>query len=122
MKKIISKLKEKGEKILARELTKVISATFKIKKIDIRKNEETPKECTKIYIFPRETLIENLQARSMRPHSLYRKQVIPVVLKKMNLPADTKVKWSQFAGCKCGCSPGFIVLDSAGKTVYVDIA
>ena len=28
---------------------------------------------------------------------------------QLGIAPDTKVRWSQYAGCSCPCSPGFIV-------------
>jgi hypothetical protein len=92
-------------------------------KIDIRAN--TYKEfhkATRVYIWPKgETLLDNLENRRSRPYTEYRKQVMPKVLAAMGLPSYTKIKWSQYAGCSCPCSPGFIVEGVRGKTVYVDV-
>jgi hypothetical protein len=77
---------------------------------------------SRVYIFPQgESLLDNLQNRKSRPYNEYRKQVMPAVIKALGLPAGTKVKWSQYAGCSCPCSPGFIVEGVVGKTVYVDV-
>ena len=85
------------------------------------KNMHTPK--TRIYIFQKdETIIENLQKRTVRPYTSYKKEVIPEILKSLNLPAETKVKWSQKAGCSCNCSPGFIVEGDYSKDVFVTIS
>lgn len=43
------------------------------------------------------------------PHRDYREHVLPKAFEMLGLPADTKAKWSQKAGCSCGCSPGFIL-------------
>lgn len=85
------------------------------------KNMHTPK--TRIYIFQKdETIIENLQNRTVRPYTTYKKEVIPEILQSLNLPAETKVKWSQKAGCACGCSPAFIVEGDYSKDVFVTIS
>lgn len=63
----------------------------------------------RLYIDHDETLWENFFNRRARPVTEYRKHVVPAALKYLCLPADTKVRWSQNAGCACGCSPGFIV-------------
>lgn len=93
-------------------------------KIDVRDTVDRKArwKASRVYIFPQgETLLDNLQNRRSRPYNEYRKQVMPAVLKALGLPAGTKVKWSQYAGCSCPCSPGFIVEDVVGKTVYVDV-
>jgi len=35
--------------------------------------------------------------------------LIPHVLRRLGKPSDLPVSWSQYAGCTCPCSPGFIV-------------
>lgn len=79
---------------------------------------------TRVYVWTEgETIIENLQNRRQRPHTIYKKELIPVVLWRMGLPADTKVRWSQKAGCGCGCSPGFIIDgDWGGKSVHLKVS
>ena len=77
---------------------------------------------TRIYVFPKgETIMQNLMNRKQREHTVYKKEVIPAVLEKMGLPADTKVRWSQYAGCSCPCSPGFIVDGDSRRDVHVTI-
>jgi hypothetical protein len=58
-----------------------------------------------------ETLAENLVNRRDRPRDFYRKYVLPKVIQQLNLREGTKARWSQYAGCSCPCSPGFILSD-----------
>lgn len=77
---------------------------------------------TRIYVWPRgESIMENLMNRKQREHTVYKKEVIPGVLEAMGLPADTKVRWSQYAGCSCPCSPGFIVDGDSRRDVHVTV-
>ena len=67
----------------------------------------------RLHIWPQnESILQNLVNRTSRPHKLYR-EILPEIFKKAGLPASTRASWSQKAGCRCGCSPGF-VLDSYG--------
>jgi hypothetical protein len=94
-------------------------------KIDVRDVADHKRRWkpSRVYIFPQgETLLDNLQNRRSRPYNEYRKQVMPAVIRALGLPAGTRVKWSQYAGCSCPCSPGFVVDSVLGKTVYVDVA
>lgn len=81
-------------------------------------------ERSKIFIFPEgETILQNLANRRQRPSTTYKKEVIPAILAQAGLPADTKVTWSQKAGCSCGCSPGFILPDNCwGYKVFVTVS
>jgi hypothetical protein len=73
----------------------------------------------RVYVWPSETVLEQLLNRRARPVSEYRKNILPEVLKYLNLPADTKVRWSQNAGCQCGCSPGFILNTTSRTDLHV---
>lgn len=77
---------------------------------------------TRIYFWPEESALENLENRRTRPYTTY-KEFIPGVLEKAQMGPfrffhDVTARWSQKAGCGCGCSPGFI-LD--GRLVPRDI-
>lgn len=77
---------------------------------------------TRIYVHPKgESVMENLFNRHTRPYTLYKKEVLPAVLERMGLPKETKVRWSQHAGCSCPCSPGFVCDSDFGRTVFVDV-
>ncbi len=75
-----------------------------------------------IYVHPKgESIFENLCFRHDRPHQVYR-QAIPAALEALELPPGIKVRWSQKAGCSCGCSPGFIVqVEGVHKDCWVTI-
>lgn len=81
---------------------------------------------SRVYVCPRgETVIDNIMKRRSRPINDYRSAArsalshIGVDLTKVEM------KWSQKAGCSCGCSPGFVVdgydprID--GQDVHVDV-
>lgn len=96
---------------------------FKITKVKVR-NADKPFDKLKIYIFTRgETILNNLENRRVRPYTLYKKEIIPQLIKQGVIKEGQKVRWSQNAGCSCGCSPGFIVdgEDAYGKEIFVDI-
>ena len=81
---------------------------------DHRRNKKT-----RVYFnIQDETILENLQRRRLRPIKLFR-ALLPEVYKKLGV--DSKARWSQYAGCSCPCSPGFILDDVYGKTVYVTV-
>ena len=66
----------------------------------------------RIYVHPKgETILENLFiGRHNRPYKMYRELILPTVLEELGWDTDTKLRWSQKAGCTmCPCSPGFIV-------------
>jgi len=103
----------------------VVTATRiqKVELLNVQKRDRTPPASwanrrdwrsheSKPRIYPSvrgETLWENLARRRTSPIREYRK-FIPAVLKELGLPPETKVRWSQKAGCSmCPCSPGFIV-------------
>ena len=76
---------------------------------------------SRMYLFPKgENILENLQNRRSRPYKAYR-EMLPEIFEQLKLPHDTKVSWSQLAGCRCGCSPGFIFKERHGFDVFVKI-
>jgi hypothetical protein len=46
--------------------------------------------------------------RWTNPVAMY-KQFLPAIFEALGLPSTTKARWSQKAGCSCGCSPAFIL-------------
>jgi hypothetical protein len=52
--------------------------------------------------------MEQFIYRHSRPVKLYR-ALLPEIFEALGLPANTKARWSQKAGCSCPCSPGFIL-------------
>ncbi len=64
----------------------------------------------RVYVWPEgESVLQNMQNRRERPYTVYKAEVLPKVLQMLGIPADTKLSWSQKAGCTmCPCSPGFV--------------
>jgi len=54
--------------------------------------------------------------------SLFR-SLLPAVKEVLGWPGDVKFGWSRKAGCRCGCSPGFVAKDSGvtGRVVWVRV-
>jgi len=80
---------------------------------------------SRLHIFQSgETILENLFNRHNRPFHLYKKAVIPAVLaefKAKGIVAEG-FSWSQYAGCSCGCSPGFrFTVRGTGHDVFVNV-
>ena len=65
---------------------------------------------TKIYVWPRgENVLQNLENRRSRPIKAFR-QAAKKALEGLGVDhSSLDIRWSQRAGCGCGCSPGFIV-------------
>jgi len=77
---------------------------------------------SRIYIFPtNESITDNLMNRHTRPSKLYRKEVLPKLFEQLQWDKNTTVKWSQYAGCSCPCSPGFIVDNVYGASISVEV-
>lgn len=63
----------------------------------------------RLYVYSKdETLIENLENRRRRPYTIYKK-LLPLILPFGLVHLGSPMRWSQNAGCSCGCSPGFIL-------------
>ena len=95
-----------------------------------QRKDEPYKNKNKLYIFPSETIWENLENRKSRPHTEWKKEVIPLVMDwlKKKMPnhyetlKDNKWGWRQNCGCSmCPCSPGFISDTDGNISIYVDI-
>ena len=67
-----------------------------------------------------ENVLENLQNRHSRPSQIY-KELFPQIEKELKLSNSMKASWSQKAGCGCGCSPGFIIMNAFEIGLYDDI-
>ena len=65
----------------------------------------------RIYVFPKgESILQNFfVGRHNRPYKMYRERILPTVFEELRWDPKIKVRWSQYAGCSCPCSPGFIV-------------
>lgn len=72
-----------------------------------------------------ESILENLENRRSRPYTEFKKLLAPI----FKMLGVAKARWSQKAGCSCGCSPGFILDrlvminpdDQAASDVFVTI-
>lgn len=78
---------------------------------------------TRVYVFiSGENVLENLENRFARPHLQYRNEIIPEVIKQIPELEGKKLVWSQKAGCRCGCSPAFIVQDMFRSDIFVNVS
>jgi len=95
-----------------------------------RKNEPY-KLNNKLYIWPTgETVGENLFNRRNRPHSIWKKEVIPAIMEKLSKKypevykhvAGEKWGWRQKCGCNmCSCSPGFVSKNIGQYYISVEV-
>ena len=69
--------------------------------------------------FKGETVMDNLQNRRFRPADQL-KFLLPEIFKHYNINPK-HAKWSQYAGCSCPCSPGFILYGGYGKNYAVTV-
>ena len=112
-----------------------IKTELKVKSIELRQKEGGEwGQADRIYFFvPDYSVMENLENRRHRPYNEFR-LLIPEVLKQATKKAkaskknadchwdeDTKARWSQKAGCSCGCSPGFVLDTHEGRDIFVDL-
>jgi hypothetical protein len=67
-----------------------------------------------------ENMLENFGNRVARPTDLY-KTFLPKVRQELGIPESTRFVWSQRAGCRCGCSPGFVCKELRGQDVWVTL-
>lgn len=77
-----------------------------------------PGKKMRVYLFPKkETGWDNFNNRRNRDRSLWRKITLQV-MEKMGY-TNIKMVFSQYAGCNCPCSPGFIVDNKNGKELFI---
>ena len=98
--------------------------------ITLRDNEGYSKNGYKVksrvYIFPKnESVLDQFINRRSRPLNVYR-DILRQGLSSIGIDLNNiSYKWSQKAGCPCGCSPGFIIdcfdKNIYKKDVYIDI-
>ena len=81
------------------------------------RQHEPFRHSNKMYIWTEgETVMENLIHRKSRPHTFYKKEIIPLIMKKLqeqfpeiySVVEKEKWGWRQKCGCSCPCSPGFV--------------
>lgn len=75
----------------------------------------------RVYVSPKgETVLENFAKRTERPITTYR-HAAKQALKELGI--EGQLRWSQKAGCSCGCSPGFVLsTDEDGRfDIFVEI-
>jgi len=111
---------------------------FKIKQLSAKqeyysqRKGEPYRDNNKAYIWVSgESVLDNLMQRYNRPHTFYKKEVLPAILKEVaekypEFRISTDVKnwgWRQKCGCStCGCSPGFIQTGASGTvTISADV-
>lgn len=106
---------------------------MKIKVVkEFNRKGEPKKDRNKIFIFPSgENVMENLQNRTQRPHTIWKKEIIPLVMEEIktthpeefNTINGSEWSWDQKCGCSmCPCSPGFYSKNKIGYiTIYVTI-
>lgn len=80
----------------------------------------------RVYFWPKgETIVQNLLERHARPYNEYRK-LMDEVIARAGLDEWRKLErasWSQYAGCSCPCSPGFVLEGEGmrGFDIHVDV-
>ena len=79
----------------------------------LRDYEKAPR----VYVLVKgEGVFDQLFNRRDRPNTLYRNAVMTPALQALGLSSDDcTLHWSQYAGCTCPCSPGFLVKAKKGK-------
>jgi predicted transcriptional regulator len=68
-----------------------------------------------------ESVLENLENRRNRPIKLWRAYAT-AALAELGY-TDIQLNWSQYAGCTCACSPGFVSSSASlrRKDIYVTV-
>jgi len=96
---------------------------LQIVKISKRRNKSRryPRPKSRIYCwFENDSVLDHLVRRRNMPTKLLR-QIIPSVFEKLDIDPKMSFRWSQKAGCKCGCSPGFILSDYSEYDIFLTV-
>ena len=79
------------------------------------------------FFLANETVLDDLINRHSRPYNEYRRLLVDYLTEQEVKLDLVTIKWSQKAGCACGCSPGFIVDGWLGpklhkRDLYLDVS
>ena len=93
--------------------------------VTYRRKENTRRDWnakTRVYIWPEgETILENFANRRSRPINEYRSVLRQAFAQEGIDASKLEYRWSQKAGCSCGCSPGFIIDGWSEKLSHNDV-
>ena len=91
-----------------------------------RRNDDNPRRRTRIHVDTAKfSVLEDLTNRLRRPHQVWR-PMVAAALTQLGYP-QARFYWSQYAGCTCPCSPGFIINNVAypslshGGTLWITL-
>lgn len=95
-----------GVKITGRE--RAHSATYYRNRSERNTTDREIRAKGKVYVHVNVpfNVIEDLENRTRRPHSAWRKPLLEAMAR---IGIDAKMYWSQYAGCSCPCSPGYTI-------------
>lgn len=113
---------------------------FEIEKLTVKqegyrsRQGEPYRHQNKLYVWTSgESVLDNLVNRRNRPHTFYKKEIIPVIMAKLQETSpeifeqlkNVKWGWRQNCGCSmCPCSPGFVATNAMGGylTIHASVA
>jgi len=99
-----------------------ITAEIEVRPRPFSRNYRNWEKKARIYFGHKgESVIENFGNRAARPQALYRK-FLPAVTEALGLTVKPKYVWSNYAGCTCPCSPGFICNGIKKVDVWVTLS
>lgn len=97
--------------------------TFVVSDVSSRRYSTTDRRKNSVFYFnfENETVLDDLLNRHYRPTKEL-KALLPEIKAKLNIPETATFRWSQKAGCRCGCSPGFVSSDYKGIQAFVHVS
>lgn len=100
-------------------------AKVSVSPIEIKSSRRARNPKPRMYFFPvGESTMEHLFNRHNRPVKEFRKLIALALVEagvELSEAKDVKARWSQYAGCSCPCSPGFILDTNGNVDYYVDV-
>jgi hypothetical protein len=85
-----------------------------------RRASDRPDGHSNVYVSVEgEGIVEQLYTRRNRPHEALR-PIVKAELEKRGIKGT--LRWSQYAGCTCPCSPGFLIIGGdKGRDFWITI-
>ena len=104
---------------------RVMENTLTVRETRVKEQPERERSKTRVYFFADKSAgwMYDLEPKDrVRNYRKLLGQVESAIREACPNAGELKFSWSWNAGCRCGCSPGFIVDGLRGVNVFVDLA
>lgn len=97
----------------------LLGLTLSIKESSVQKTKVGDKSTIDVRI-DNPDLSKKLREKYWNKYYVGLKKLMPDILHELGLK-EQKVNWNRYAGCRCGCSPAFLLEKDKGKYYIVTI-